>query len=73
MVLPTIALEPADGLVFIRSNPTAASVTIGGTFQGQTPLEVALAPAEDHQITFLKTAMSRRRQRCALSPTRRAR
>ena len=54
MVLPTIVLEPADGLVFIRSNPTAASVTIGGTFQGQTPLEVALAPAEDHQITFFK-------------------
>ena len=54
MVLPTIALEPADGLVFIRSDPTAASVTIGGTFQGQTPLEVALAPAEDHQITFFK-------------------
>ena len=54
MVLPTIALEPADGLVFIRSNPTAASVTIGGTFQGQTPLEVALAPAEDHQVTFFK-------------------
>ena len=54
MVLPTIALEPADGLVFIRSNPTAASVTIGGTFLGQPPLEVALAPAEDHQIAFFK-------------------
>ena len=54
MVLPTVTLEPADGLVFIRSNPTAASVTIGATFRGQTPLEVALAPGEDHQITFFK-------------------
>ena len=54
MLMATIALEPADGLVFIRSNPTAASVTIGSTFKGQTPLEVALAPAEDHQITFFK-------------------
>lgn len=54
MALPTVTLEPADGLVFIRSNPTAASVTIGATFKGQTPLEVALAPDEDHQITFFK-------------------
>ena len=54
MLMAAIALEPADGLVFIRSNPTAASVTIGSTFKGQTPLEVALAPAEDHQITFFK-------------------
>lgn len=52
--VPPVELEPADGLVFIRSNPTAASVTIGGEFKGLTPLEVALAPAQDHELTLFK-------------------
>lgn len=52
--LPRVALVPADGLVFIRSNPSAASVTIGGEFKGQTPLEVALTPGERHRITLFK-------------------
>ncbi|PCJ25460.1 MAG: hypothetical protein COA96_07445 [SAR86 cluster bacterium] len=52
--VPLIELEPADGLVFIRSNPSAASVTIGGEYKGLTPLEVALAPALDHELTFFK-------------------
>lgn len=52
--VPLVELEPADGLVFIQSNPTAASVTIGGEFKGLTPLEVALAPSENHELTFFK-------------------
>ncbi|MCG8413229.1 MAG: PEGA domain-containing protein, partial [Pseudomonadales bacterium] len=53
-VVPPVELEPADGLVFIQSNPTEASVTIGGEFQGLTPLEVALAPNQNHELTFFK-------------------
>lgn len=52
--IPIIELEPADGLVFIRSQPSAASVTIGGEFKGLTPLEVALPPNENHELTFFK-------------------
>lgn len=52
--VPEVELEPADGLVFIRSNPSAASVTVGGEFQGLTPLEVALAPGQQHELTFFK-------------------
>ncbi len=52
--VPAVELEPADGLVFIRSNPSAASVTIGGEFKGLTPLEVALPPAQDHELSFFK-------------------
>lgn len=52
--VPEVVLEPADGLVFIQSNPSAASVTIGGEFKGLTPLEVALAPGVDHELTFFK-------------------
>jgi len=52
--IPPVQLEPADGLVFIRSNPSAASLTIGGDFKGLTPLEVALAPGQNHELTFFK-------------------
>ena len=52
--IPLVELEPADGLLFIQSNPSAASVTIGGEFKGLTPLEVALAPGENHELTFFK-------------------
>lgn len=54
LVIPLVRLEPADGLVFIQSNPSAANVTIGGEFQGLTPLEVALAPDQSHELTFFK-------------------
>jgi len=52
--VPLLELEPADGLVFIRSNPTAASVTIGGDFKGLTPLDVALPPGRNHELIFFK-------------------
>jgi len=47
-----IELEPADGLVFIRSQPSGTSVTANGEFQGLTPLEVTLPPGQDNQLTF---------------------
>ncbi len=56
--VPLVELEPADGLLFIQSNPTAASVTIGGEFKGLTPLEVALSPEQSHQLTFFKNGYS---------------
>ena len=53
-VVPSVELEPAEGLVFIRSDPTEASLTVGGVFKGLTPLEVALAPDHDHELTLFK-------------------
>ncbi len=52
--VPLVELEPADGLLFIQSDPAAASVTIGGEFKGLTPLEVALSPEQSHELTFFK-------------------
>lgn len=54
MVVPEVQLIPADGLVFIRSSPSDASVTINGQFSGQTPLEVSLPPGESHRIALFK-------------------
>ena len=67
-VVPGVELEPADGLVFIQSNPTAASVTIGGDFQGLTPLEVALAPNQSHELTFFKNGYQSTKSVVSITP-----
>ncbi len=55
ITLPPVALEAADGLVFIRSVPGNANVTVNGEFAGQTPLEIALAPEQTHEISLFRT------------------
>ena len=50
--LPPITLEPADGLVLLRSTPSNASVTVNGAYQGQTPIELSLPPDANHQLVF---------------------
>ena len=53
-VVPSIELDAAEGLVFVLSDPPEASLTVGGEFKGLTPLEVALAPGQDHELTLFK-------------------
>src|SRR5690606_13112461 len=53
--IPPVSLETADGLVFIRSEPGNANVTINGEYRGQTPLEVSLSPDMDHDIRLFRT------------------
>src|SRR5690606_7625269 len=50
--LAPVTLEPADGLVLLRSTPSNANVTVDGVFQGQTPLELALTPGREHSLSF---------------------
>ncbi|HWK55510.1 MAG TPA: SUMF1/EgtB/PvdO family nonheme iron enzyme, partial [Hyphomicrobiales bacterium] len=52
LTLEPVTLEPADGLVLLRSTPSNANVTVDGVFQGQTPLELALAPGREHRLSF---------------------
>ncbi|PCH62631.1 MAG: hypothetical protein COC19_02465 [SAR86 cluster bacterium] len=59
--LETVALDQADGLVFIRSTPSGAGVTIDGEFKGQTPLEVSLTPDQQHQISLFKNGYEPKR------------
>ena len=55
MQIPSVALERADGLVFIRSQPSGANVTINGEFRGQTPVEVALPPGRAHELSLFRS------------------
>lgn len=53
--LPAVELEAADGLVFIRSVPGNANITINGEYRGQTPLELHLPPGQDHDLRLFRT------------------
>lgn len=53
--LPAVQLEAADGLVFIRSVPGNANITINGEYRGQTPLELELSPDQDHDLRLFRT------------------
>lgn len=48
-------LEAADGLVFVRSEPAGANVTVNDDFMGQTPLELTLPPGDDYRIRLFRT------------------
>ncbi len=66
--LEPIELEPADGLVFIRSQPSGANVTIDDRFRGQTPLEVSLEPGEDHSIALNRSGYRSVRRQIRTAP-----
>ena len=66
MRLPPVTLEPADGLVFIQSDPSGASVTVGGEFKGLTPLEVSLAPDRSHEFTLFREGYRSKRTDLAI-------
>ncbi len=48
-------LEVADGELLLRSNPSAATVTVGGVYHGLTPVTIYLKPDETHTINISKT------------------
>ena len=68
MQIPSVALERADGLVFIRSQPSGANVTINGEFRGQTPVEVALSPGRAHELTLFRSGFNSASRRIETRP-----
>lgn len=54
LVLDSLELEPADGQVMLDSVPAAATVQVGGDYQGTTPLLLTLPSARDHRLQVSK-------------------
>jgi hypothetical protein len=49
-----IRLQPADGKLEVKTNPSGANVIIGEKFMGLTPLTVDLSPDKEHVVQFSK-------------------
>lgn len=49
-----VALGAADARVTVRSVPSGAQVTTGGTFRGVTPVTIDLSPGVSHAITVAR-------------------
>ncbi len=69
--VPPVALEPADGLVSVRSEPPGAGVTAAGAFLGLTPLEAALPSGRDHELAFFLQGYRRAAATVRLRPEQR--
>ena len=53
--LTDVPLEPADGVLVLRTNPSGANITIGNAYLGQTPLNVPLSKDVKHVIQISKS------------------
>ncbi len=52
--LPSIRLQPADGNLVLSSQPAGATVSVGGAYRGETPLDLFLEPGREHQVVVSK-------------------
>ncbi len=65
-VLAPVTLQEADGLVNIISTPAGASVTVNGTYHGETPLEIALTPGKTYQVRVTRSGYASARRDIAV-------
>ena len=57
--LHEIRLQRADAVLIIKSTPDKANVTLNGKYQGQTPLQAAVAPNKQLNIRLFKQGYQR--------------
>lgn len=48
--LDLVRLDPADGMLAVRSVPPGATVTVDGVYRGETPMDLPLPPGEMHDV-----------------------
>ncbi len=53
--LPAVRLRPSDGNLVLTSEPAEATVTIAGTYRGETPLDLYLEPGREVEVSVSKT------------------
>ena len=53
-VFDGLRLQPADGRMVLASEPTGASVSVDGVFQGATPVTLTLSSTTEHRLRLTK-------------------
>lgn len=57
-----VALEKADGIARVSSEPAGAALTVDGKYQGVAPQRIALAPDVAHELTAFKEGYAAERR-----------
>ena len=68
-MLDTIHLQPADGTLTLKTTPSGANVTVGGTFVGQTPLDIPLQPDVKHDLLISKAGYKKIERKVQVAST----
>jgi formylglycine-generating enzyme required for sulfatase activity len=58
IALPEVALQQADSLLTVISQPNGAGVTLNGRFQGETPLELAVKSGTEYRVQIFKAGFA---------------
>ncbi len=61
--LATVRLRPSDGNLVLTSIPAGATVTVGGTYRGETPLDLYLEPGRTHEVSVSKAGHKTEKRR----------
>jgi len=65
--LETVQLQPADGILTVRTNPAGANVMVGSKFAGRTPLKLNLAAQTRHLIHIYKAGYKKANRKIKLT------
>ncbi len=65
--LETVQLQPADGILAVRTTPAGASVMVGSNFAGRTPLKTNLSAETEHVIHIYKAGYKKTNRRIKLT------
>ncbi len=68
MDLDEIVLTKSDGKLAVNSEPAGANITIGGIYQGQTPLAVAVAPGENYELIATRAGYQSQKRLLSVKP-----
>ncbi len=66
LLLDSITLEPNDGTLILTSQPTGATVTLDGAFQGSTPITMVLTSMVKHQLRLSKPGYKTTKKKLSL-------
>jgi formylglycine-generating enzyme required for sulfatase activity len=66
-VLETIRLVPQDGTLSLHTTPNGATVTVDGTYVGQTPITLPLVPDRKHVVRLSKAGYEQAAQTLKLA------
>lgn len=66
--LENIQLPPADGRLVLQSTPSAATISVNGTFLGTTPATLGLPSGQLHRLQLSKPGYSNAQQEITLDP-----